>query len=93
MTEQIAIGRIAPNGIIEFARTLDQYAAEIETHSCAWCEGGLLMRYHPHSGGVLVTQSGRTTRQWIYGQCTDCKYQWALWKLRRRSEDNPGEGV
>ena len=86
MTQLAAVGRISANGIIEIARTLEQYEAEVASHSCTWCEGALEMRYHPHSGGVLVTHQGRTTRQWLYGQCQVCDYQWALWKLRRGQE-------
>jgi 3',5'-cyclic AMP phosphodiesterase CpdA len=83
MTELTAVGRISANGIIEIAQTLDQYEAEVASNSCAWCKGALTMRHHPHPGGVLVVHHGRTTRQWIYGQCQQCEYQWALWKLRR----------
>jgi hypothetical protein len=83
MSELTAVGRIAANGIIEIARTLEQYEAEVASYPCAWCEGALEMRHYSHSGGVLVTRQGRTTRQWIFGQCQVCDYQWALWKLRR----------
>ena len=71
---------------LELAKTLEQYEDEIASHKCSWCGGALTMRYHPHSGGVLVTHQGRTTRQWVYAQCQQCEYQWALWKLRRNDQ-------
>jgi hypothetical protein len=81
MNELSAVGRVS-NGIIELAKTLEQYEDEIASCSCPWCDGALTMRYHPHSGGVLVTHQGRTTRQWVYAQCQQCEYQWAIRKLR-----------
>ena len=77
---------ISEASCLELVKTLDQYEHEIASHKCSWCGGALTMRYHPHSGGVLVTHQGRTTRQWVYAQCQQCEYQWALWKLRRNDQ-------
>jgi hypothetical protein len=38
----------------------------------------LPLRYYPHSAGWNVQGLGSV---WLYVQCPQCHYQWALWKL------------
>ena len=50
--------------------------------SCRWCHTPLRakdVRNYPHPNGIKV--KGLPEKQWIYFECSNCEYQWALWKL------------
>lgn len=65
-------------------KTLEEYANEIKTTACKWCGNTLptgpenIQNYNHDDGWEVV---GFHHRQWLYIECSICKYQWALWKL------------
>jgi len=65
--------------------SLEEIEATIYQHikSCPKCGGQLdyNAKTYPHEGGIEV--EGFDKKQWVYFNCLDCDYDWALWKLLR----------
>jgi hypothetical protein len=54
---------------------------QVGSTKCRWCGEELsgMIQHYDHSGGWRV--EGFKKRQWLYTQCPNCNYNWALWKL------------
>ena len=75
------------------ASTLEEYRNLITLKSCPDC-GALLSReleHYDHDGGLPVVGFARP--QWLYIECLNCDYQWALWKLIRRQNAEARRGA
>jgi len=67
-------------------RTIEEIEVVIYEHikECPTCGGEMDydMQMYPHDGGIEV--DGYEGKQWVYFECKDCGYCWALWKLLNR---------
>jgi hypothetical protein len=61
--------------------TLDEYRAMVKKTTCRWCNAPLpeTVLSYPHPNGWPV--AGMEGTHWLYLECPNCSYDWALWKL------------
>ena len=62
--------------------TFKDYAEQVRGKVCKWCKTALqptATLSWDHPGGFHV--EGYVEKQWIYTECPNCEYQWALGKL------------
>ena len=61
--------------------TLDEILERVPEKTCKWCSHRLnrVIDHYPHSGGYWV--KGFTEKQWLSMECSNCGYEWSLWKL------------
>lgn len=72
------------NGLECEVYTLAEYRAMVTLETCPDCGCPLPdgLKHYDHDGGLLVV--GFSRPQWLFLECPNCDYQWALWKLLRR---------
>ena len=73
--------------------SLSNYYDDTEGVSCNWCGSsldGIEFEMYDHSAGVEV--EGYDHPQWLYKTCRKCGYQWAYWKLVKRSQRKKQQG-
>ena len=62
--------------------TLEDYRKQIKRKECHYCNCSTLNKepisMYPHDAGWPVSGP---VKQWLYIQCPECGYPWALWKL------------
>lgn len=70
--------------------TLEDYKKMIKNKECKWCGESLEtepVEMYTHDDGWTV--DGEHFKKWLYIECPECGYEWALWKLgipREREE-------
>jgi hypothetical protein len=51
---------------------------------CRWCLASLKdepIKGYPHPSGWRIEGLPENEKYWLYVECPECGYQWALWKL------------
>lgn len=74
-------------------QTLEEYRAMVTIKLCPDCNAPLPhdFKSYDHDGGFPVV--GFDKPQWLFLECINCDYQWALAKLIRRSVQEMMRGL
>ena len=67
--------------------SLGQVEDIIKEAQCVNCRRHTLkVQMYPHDGGINLVTLGVNQKWWVYGHCTECGHDSALWKLIKQLE-------